>query len=515
VPGTGRETPVTASHVDERVATPAPRRRRKHRGYRRGRTLRGALLVTCLAAIVPGSGYVWAGRRLGYLLMAATVAGEMYLLARVSDVDTIVHLAVDPARLRLFEVAVVLGFVLWAFVLVTTYLMVRPRAMPHRRAVGGTVFVAALCLLVGLPAAQAVRYAATQADLVASVFTGNETATTPTDVSEEDPWGGRKHVSVLILGGDSGPNRYGLRTDTVALLDTDTRTGESVLFSLPRNMMNAQFPEDSPLHDVYPDGFRGEGDPASWMLNAVYGMVPALHPGILGTSQNEGADAVKQAVAGSLGVPVDYYVLVDLQGFPRIVDAMGGVTVNVNEPVAIGGDTDRGIPPESYLQPGPDQHLDGFHALWYSRGRYGSDDYQRMLRQRCMINALVEEARPLNLLRRYEDLAEAGKEILRTDIPQKLLPAFVDLAAKVKEHEIRSVAFVASDRFYSGDPDFAWMQSVVDRALEPPSETQPARQPGGDGSSSAPVGDPSSPTTDPGTAVDIASTCGYHPVGES
>ena len=301
--------------------------------------------MTLLGAVVPGAGYVWAGRRLGYLLMGVTVAAEVLLLVYVSDLETLIALAVDPSRLMVLSVALVAGFAVWAFVVVTTYLMVRPVGMTRRRRVGGGVFVCALCVLVGVPVVQGVRYAATQADLVNSVFTGNRTATAPQDVSEVDPWGGRKHVGVLVLGADSGPNRYGTRTDTVALLDVDTRTGESVLFSLPRNMMNAQFPGDSPLHDVFPDGFRGDGDPAGWMLNAVYGQVPTLHPGILGGSDNEGADALKQAVQGSLGTRVDYYVMVDLQGFPKIVDAMGGVTVNVNQPVAIGGDTDRGIPP--------------------------------------------------------------------------------------------------------------------------------------------------------------------------
>ena len=121
-------------------------------------------------------------------------------------------------------------------------------------------------------------------------------------------------------------------------------------------------------------------------------------------------------------------MLVNLQGFKEIVDAMGGVTVNINEPVAIEGDTDRGIPPTDYLDPGADQHLDGYEALWFARGRWGSDDYERMVRQRCMVDALIEEANPLNLLRRYHELAEAGKEIVRTDIPRALLPAFVDLA---------------------------------------------------------------------------------------
>jgi LCP family protein required for cell wall assembly len=301
---------------------------------------------------------------------------------------------------------------------------------------------------------------------------------------------------VLLLGGDGGIHRDGVRTDSMILVSMDTETGKTVMFSLPRNLMNAQFPANSPLHDLYPDGFRGEGDAGNWMLNAVYRQVPILHPGVLGSSDNEGADALKQAISGSIGAKVDYYLLVNLQGFQDIVDAMGGVTVNINEPIPIGGSTDRGVPPEDYLDPGPDQRLDGFEALWYSRGRYGSDDYSRMERQRCMIDAIIDEADPSTLIRKYLDLAEIGKEIVRTDIPSELLDDFVELAMKVKESKVKSVVFRSSDDFYPGDPDFEWMRAKVDKALAPPGSRPHRDRP-----------------DDPGAAADAKDVCAYDPVG--
>ncbi len=480
----------------------------------------GAFGVTALGALLPGAGYVWSGRRLGMALMLPSVAAVGVLIAYVQEKDHLIDVAFDPARLRALAVVVGIVLTVWAFTVVTTWLMTRPSGLGRARSSLGLATVCAFCLLVALPVVQGMRYSMTQADLVSTVFENNESATAPTDVTEEDPWGGRDRVSVLLLGGDGGVGRTGVRTDSMILLSMDTHTGRSAMFSLPRNMMNAQFPADSPLHDLYPDGFRGEGDPGSWMLNAVYGQVPALYPKILGKSDNEGADALKQAVSGSLGTPVDYYLLVNLAGFKDIVDAVGGVTVNINEPVAIQGNTDAGIPPVGYLQPGPDQHLNGYHALWFSRGRWGSDDYQRMLRQRCMVNALIDELDPVTLLRRYQQLATTGKKIVRTDIPRELLPAFVDLGMRVKEHTVKSVAFVSSDKFFSGDPDFVWMQSVVERTLHPPKR------------SSTPSSEPAAPATgttgtagtagttededaddDPGTAVSVADACGYHPVG--
>ncbi len=170
---------------------------------------------------------------------------------------------------------------------------------------------------------------------------------------------------------------------------------------------------------------------------------------------------------------------------------MGGVTVNINTPVPIGGNTDLGIPPQSYLQPGPNQRLDGFEAVWYSRGRWGSDDYARMERQRCMIDAIIEEARPWTLLRRYQELAATSKEIVRTDIPSELMPAFVDLALRVKEESsVRSVVFRSSDRFSPASPDFEWMRSVVRKALAPPRPGGRPAAPARDTGSRCPLAEP-------------------------
>lgn len=491
----GPRTPAPSTPQGDRPAGTGRHRAARVRQFRRASSLGGALGITLLGAVLPGAGYIWSRRRLGYAVLLPFLAGLGLVAFYVGDLGRAADLAFDPARLQAAAIGVAVVFLIWVFVVATTYLMVRPIGMPRLEKGLGALVVVLLCVLGGLPAVQSARIAHSQADLVSTVFDGEETATAPEDVTEADPWGGREQVNVLLLGGDGGVGRTGIRTDSVILLSMNTKTGRSVMFSLPRNMMNAQFPEGSELREVFPDGFRNAdgSDPGNWMLNAVYSQVPALYPHILGKSENEGADAVKQAVAGSLGTHVDYYVLINLLGFQQLVDAIGGVTVNINEPIAINGNTDAGIPPTGYLEPGPDQHLSGFDALWYSRGRWGSDDYERMLRQRCMVDALVEAADPLTVLRRYQDLASAGKQIMRTDIPRELMPAFVDVALKVKERPMKSMAFVSSDKFYSGDPDYEWMHSVVDKALGPRKQ-------------------PSGTRDDAGTPVKTQDACGYHPV---
>ncbi len=428
--------------------------------------------------MVPGTGYLFAKRRLaGWIVLLgwAVVAGSVvvyfghdldWAAARTRAVD----LAFNPTVLRVLAVGIAVLLLVWLFVVWTSYRLIRPRERPSWHTVVGNLAVIVFCLIFAAPVVRAAQYAVATANFVTVVFDDNEVATTPDyEVTGENPWDGRDRINVLLLGGDGGEGREGVRTDSMILLSMDTETGRAVTFSLPRNMANAQFPDGSPLKDLYPYGFsNGDYADGEYMLNAVYRNIPSLHPGILGQSSNEGADAIKQAVEGSLGIPVEYYVLVNLEGFKQVVDAMGGVTVNINEPIAIGGNTDAGIPPDDYLEPGPDQHLTGFQALWFARGRWGSDDYERMERQRCMVDAIVESADPANLLLRYLDLLKAGEEVVYTDIPRELASAFVDLALKVKDAKVKSVVFRSSEQFSSADPDFEWMHEIVDRAVDPP-----------------------------------------------
>ncbi len=463
---------------------------------RRTRGLSGTLGMTLVGALFPGSGYLYAGRKaLGALVLVVWLTALGWAAWYFRDgIHSVLDLAFDPTRLKWLAAGLIFALVVWAFVVFTSYRLVRPKERPGWHSAIGNLLVVALCLAMTYPVVTAARNALAQADLVNTVFGDTESATTPEGRTKENPWAGTDRVNVLLLGGDGGKGRTGVRTDTVILLSINTHNGRTVMFSLPRNMMNAQFPEDSPLHDEYPYGYNGDQDPAYYMLNAIYGQVPVNYPGILGKSDNEGADAIKQAVSGSLGIPVEYYVLVNLKGFENIVDAMGGITVNINEPVAINGNTDAGIPPTDYLDPGPKQHLDGFDALWFARGRYGSDDYQRMDRQRCAVDAIIDAAKPMNLFRHYTDLVQAGKDTVFTDIPLELAPAFVELGLKVKDSKTRSVVFKTSENFSSSAPDFEYMQETVQKAIHP--DPKKKSRPGGD-------------TENP------KDVCAYNPTGEA
>ena len=288
-----------------------------------------------------------------------------------------------------------------------------------------------------LPAAYAANLALVSRDLIAGVFDDGESATV---VDAPDPFGDKERVNVLLLGGDGGEDRDGVRTDSVIVASIDTDTGETTLFSLPRNLENLPFPEDSPLAEVYPDGFWA-GTESESLLNAVYRNGPAEYPDILGPTDDPGADFLKLGVGEALGLTIDYYVLVNLDGFSQLVDALGGITVNVNYWVPVGGDPGTGALPNDYIEPGPDVEMDGPTALAFARGRFGLTDYDRMARQRCTINAIIEAADPVTLLEQYQEIAETTQDIVSTDIPSRALDDFVDLAFLVKDANVRSVVF--------------------------------------------------------------------------
>jgi LytR_cpsA_psr family len=184
------------------------------------------------------------------------------------------------------------------------------------------------------------------------------------------------------------------------------------------------------------------------------------------------------SVSTMLGLPVDHYVAVDMDGLAALIDALGGVTVDVGpEPLAIGGVTYSGrrVTPDGYVPAGV-QHLDGEQALWFARSRRDSDDYDRMARQRCLINAVLAQKRPSDVVARFRTIAAAAESSITTNIPQTLLPALLDLADEHRSLRLRSVSFdpslrdpAAEDgRFDPADPDVGFMRRVVRAALSPP-----------------------------------------------
>ncbi|TFV62916.1 UNVERIFIED_ORG: LytR family transcriptional regulator [Bacillus sp. AZ43] len=479
-----------------------------------GRTLG----LTVLNAIVPGTAFLAAGyKKVGALLLAgfvALIAMGAYLATAGQELA--VRLAVSPTGLLLVIAAAVGIAVVWSLAVIAGYRVLAPESTTGGQHLMGSLLVTLLALGVALPAFEAAHLASVQRNLITGLFGDDVESATVPEAANADPWGDKDRVNVLLLGGDGGDGRTGVRTDTVIVASIDTETGKTTTISLPRNLEELPFPEDSPLHEVYPDGFWA-GSESESLLNAVYRNGPAEYPDILGPTDNPGADFLKLGVGEALGLTIDYYVLVNLEGFSQLVDALGGITVNVNYYVPIGGEPTLGHLPDAYIAPGPNQHMDGERALQFARGRFGLTDYSRMDRQRCMINAIVDAADPMNLLSRYQQIAATTQDIVMTDIPQAVVGDFADLALKVKDAGIQSLVFDNSV-IRPAYPDYDEIRATVQQALAAtpaPSPTPAEPAPGAGGTTSAtgttaPEAAPSAASESPVT--DAADACAYDPV---
>src|SRR5690606_21714193 len=216
---------------------------------------------------------------------------------------------------------------------------------------------------------------------------------------------------------------------------------------------------------AYPDGYHGEPEAEYW-LSSMYRNVPAEFPEYFEGIKDPGAEAMKLVVGEALGLDISYYVMVNLQGFQTLVDALGGVEIDVpyriptgTKKLAWGGCSE----PSNWIEKGENQHLDGYHALWFARARCGpppvDDDYERMRRQRCVIGAIAQQFNPFNVLRRYQQLASAAEDTMSTDIGRGRLDDFAELALKVQDAGIRSLPFTNEIVEYH-DPDYDLIREI-------------------------------------------------------
>ena len=188
----------------------------------------------------------------------------------------------------------------------------------------------------------------TTREVIADVFDDAQSATVD---DKPDPFGGKDRVNVLLLGGDAGKNRTGTRTDTVIVASIDTGTGDTTLISLPRNLENLPFPRTPRWRGCTP---TASGPATRTRACSTRSTTPARSsPRRARRAQRQpGADWLKLGVGEALGLHLDYYVLVNLNGFQKLVDALGGITVNVNYYVPIGGDPRRTSCPTATSRPG-------------------------------------------------------------------------------------------------------------------------------------------------------------------
>ena len=409
--------------------------------------LRRALSLMVMTLVLPGSAQLVAGRKdvgriavriwLGTVLVILAVVGLAALWHGVAF-----QLGSNTVVLGAVRIWLTLLAVGWALLLIDAWRLGQPLQLTQRQRLlivginGFLVFAVAGSLLF------ASHIVAVQRDFIIAMF-GDGTKSAAVD--------GR--YNVLLIGGDKGAGRWGLRTDSMTIASIDEGTGKTILFGLPRNMSNFPFPEGSVLDREFPNGYDCE----TCQLNSLATWA-ADNRALFGDSPTPGIDATVMGIEGITGLKINYYALVNMDGFRGLVDAMGGLTLNVRDRIPIE------VPIQGYIEPGV-QELSGYETLWFARSREGADDYSRMARQKCVMSAMVQQLSPQTVLTKFEELAKAGTELVQTDLPASELDVFAQLALRARSQKIASVSFVPP-AIETYDPDIEKIRAMIDDAIE-------------------------------------------------
>lgn len=421
-----------------------------------------------LNVLVPGSAQVLAGdRRLGRFGLGATLAlwtvAVAVLIAAIVARDWLLSIVTNTILLAVVVVALVFYALLWLVLTIDTVRLVRfVRVEPSTRPLVALLTAACLVLVTGTASYAAVNVTA-GIGLLDAVFA---------ERPSEPPVDGR--YNILLLGGDAGPDREGLRPDSITVASVDAETGQIALIGVPRNLEDVPFADGSPLWEKFPDGYScGSNCQINYLYS--YGQVrhPELYPNAGDINSNPGVEAVRDAVEGALGIPIPYYVLIDMQGFADLIDALGGVDITVPERVPYGANEDengRPLDPDGYIEAG-EYRMDGALALLYARTRYATSDYTRMERQRQVQQAIIDQADAGTVLTNFVAIAGAGSQVARTDIPKQMLGYFAQLAAKSQEQPMLSYD-LTPPRVDPENPDFDVVRADVRELLWPTPATE-------------------------------------------
>ena len=389
-----------------------------------------------LNVLLPGSAQLLAGnRRWGRFALGATLilwgsmaaAAALYFLNRAAALTLITNVWV----LWLLQLALLFFAGLWLITTLNALVLVRLVKTPGRTR-GGLLVFTALTLAVSVGGTSYAAYlTGVGRDTLGSVFAGGGFV---------EPIDGR--YTVLLLGGDAGPDRLGLRPDSITLASVDAASGEVTMIGIPRNLYNAPFADDSPLWADWPNGYNCGDDCLISYLYPYAEERPELYPQARLNGSTPGIEATRDAVEDVTG--------------------LGGVVVDA-EPMTLGI---NGGPVVGEIAAG-EQRMNGFTALWYARNRYNLTDFDRMAHQRQIQEAMLQQFDPFTVCTRFEAIADASEETVSTDIPRSMLGTLADLAAKSRELPVTDIELVPPT-VDNVNPDYPAIHTLIATTLAPP-----------------------------------------------
>ena len=439
--------------------------RHPQRGSETDRSRRAVMLLL-FTLLVPGSAQIAAGsRRLGRAALAVTASVWALVL-----LGAVMYFALRGPLLTmltqpfvLWGAAVVLAglAVGWLILWLDTFRLIHFTSLaPGMKPIIGVVLVL-LTVLTSGGLGYGAHLVNQSRESLGGIFSGG-----PSIPAEEGRY------NFLLIGADAGEDRAGLRPDSIHVVSVNENSGESLIISIPRNFQNAQFDAESPMREVYPEGYNC-GDEC--IINFLYTEVHNEYTDLYPEAEDPGAEAMMDAVSGTLDLEVSGYVMVDMGGFEELIDAMGGVSVESGGWVPYRGHRPDGEWGDTWWEPG-EYTFSGQEALEYARSRKWSSDYNRIQRQQCIQQAMVAQFSPQTLLTRFSDIMQAGEQVAETNLPQSQLGSFLDLAADAREHQPQRLTlgapdFGSSSEQFSTYPDFEQIHQRVDELIADEEET--------------------------------------------
>jgi LCP family protein required for cell wall assembly len=231
------------------------------------------------------------------------------------------------------------------------------------------------------------------------------------------PWNGSSRVTVLVMGldyRDWEAHAGAPRSDTMMLVTIDPITRQAGMLSIPRDLW------------VEIPGFDHNRINTAYMLGEAY-KLPGGGPAL-----------ACRTVEGVIGVPINYYAVIDFKSFENMIDEIGGIDVLVEQPIKISPIGRMSI----QLEAKP-YHFDGPEALAYARVRKAAgDDFGRARRQQQVVLAIMDRVVGFDMLPSliskaptlYQELASG----LRTDLSLEQIVSLAWLAVQIPNKSIHS-----------------------------------------------------------------------------
>ena len=391
-----------------------------------------------LDAILPGAGHLMAGRRWEAAIFGVPTLVAVVALVGVIASTSLPRLAAQTVNALGAILAIQGAILIWRLLAVITGLMAVGGRRPGYR---HRLVMAALITAVIVPQAYLGYVTNVAREEVDRVFVGETNgawvppltpqpsldpmAALATTSPDPSPRAGIPRVNILLIGVDSGVGRNTANTDTMIVASLDPVTETVSFVSIPRDMVNVPLPNGS----IYAPKVNGLDSDARH------------HPSEFPGSDGSGHDVLMAAAGALLNLKIDYYAAVNLVGFVRVVDTLGGVDVSVARSLCDSGYSEYGFENGFSIKAGL-RHLNGEQALAYARIRKasGESDFTRAARQQEVISGLRDAVVKRGFLSDPIALLQALGRSMSTNVPRELLPDLADVMARVdRAHTYRAV----------------------------------------------------------------------------